>query len=98
MPGGDDGFADEVSANTGTGPDGRLRTGAKPDTRPAFEKWRNDFLADAREQGLLHNAEQLGDFALRLFWEQGIPPTVEAVVASGNHTPRPSNGKQKPAP
>jgi hypothetical protein len=48
----------------------------------SFEEWRSRFLADAKAQGLLHNAEQLGDTALRLFWERGTVPTVRSVIES----------------
>jgi hypothetical protein len=66
--------------------------GAKRDGRTSFEKWRRDFFADANARGLLYNAQSIGDFALQLFWERGVPPTVDAVIASGEEVslkPRP---------
>jgi len=55
----------------------------------SFDDWRAYFFADAQTEGILHNAEQLGDTALRLFWEQGVPPTVRAVLASADgYSPR----------
>jgi hypothetical protein len=49
--------------------------------RLPFEQWRDNFLADAKVRGLLHNAEQLDDFTLSLFWRQGVAPTVRALLA-----------------
>jgi len=48
----------------------------------SFEQWRSQFFADARAHGLLHNAEQLGEAALRLFWRQGTTPTVRGLLES----------------
>jgi hypothetical protein len=50
--------------------------------RLSFQRWRDRFLADAKANGLLGNAEMLNDTALRLFWEQGTAPTIEAVLAT----------------
>ena len=52
-----------------------------------FEQWRTDFFADAELRGLLHNAEMMGDYALRLFWEEGTAPSVQAVLASEKKKP-----------
>jgi hypothetical protein len=48
----------------------------------SFEQWRQDFFADAELRGVLENAEAVGDLVLRLFWEQGTAPSVEALLAS----------------
>ena len=48
---------------------------------PSFEQWRGDFLSDAQAHGLLRNAELIGDVSLRLFWKQGMAPTVQALLA-----------------
>jgi len=53
----------------------------------SFETWRIRFLSDAETHGLLHTAEQLGDAALRLFWEQGVAPTVRDMLASTDNDP-----------
>jgi hypothetical protein len=48
-----------------------------------FEIWREQLLADAQRCGRRHNAEQLTDDVLRLFWEGGAAPTVVALIRSG---------------
>jgi hypothetical protein len=56
--------------------------GAAREDGLSFEQWRGRFLTDAKSQGILHTAEQLGDVALRLFWEMGVAPSVRALLAS----------------
>lgn len=52
-----------------------------------FAEWRQCFFEDARRHGLLHNAELLNDTALRLFWQEGIAPTVRALLSSADGGP-----------
>lgn len=78
MSGSDDAFSQNPGSKHGAG--------------LSFEQWRSDFFTDAEAHGLLHNTKMIGDFALRLFWEQGIPPTVQAVQTDGN----PSAKEQPP--
>ncbi len=48
----------------------------------SFEEWQSLFLADAEHLGILKTAKIIGDTALRLFWEQGVAPTVDALLMS----------------
>ena len=45
-----------------------------------FGEWRTYFLSDADERAIHHAAEMKGDIAMRLFWERGTAPTVQAVL------------------
>jgi hypothetical protein len=58
-------------------------TSSEQDGRLSFNQWRTYLFADAEVHGVLANAQQLGDYALRLFWEQGMAPSVDAIVESG---------------
>jgi len=49
-------------------------------SRLPFEDWRDLFLKDAERCGLKHNAEMIGDEALRLFWSDGLEPSVRAML------------------
>lgn len=51
-----------------------------------FEEWREQFRADAQNCGRLHNADQLPDEVLRLFWNSGIAPTIRAMTEAGENT------------
>jgi hypothetical protein len=54
--------------------------GSKPPGDISFAEWRIYFFIDAESHGLLGNAEELDDTALRLFWQRGIEPSVSAVL------------------
>lgn len=58
----------------------RVETGTPSTGTPSFEGWRTAFFSDAQARGLLQNAEMIGDVALRLFWQDGVSPTVEAIL------------------
>ena len=45
-----------------------------------FGQWRTYFFSDADARGIHHMAEMNGDIAMRLFWERGTAPTVQAVL------------------
>jgi len=45
-----------------------------------FGQWRTYFLPDADARRIRRVAEMSGDVAMRLFWERGTAPTVQAVL------------------
>jgi len=47
-----------------------------------FEEWRDRFLRDAEFHGVRPHAERIADGALRLFWREGLDPTVQAMLES----------------
>jgi hypothetical protein len=45
-----------------------------------FGEWRTYFLPDADARAIHHVVEMKGDIAMRLFWERGTAPAVQAVL------------------
>jgi len=62
----------------------------------SFNEWRARFFADAQTQGLLHNAESLNDIALRLFWRDGVAPSVRALLESTSKLSRDHDRPESP--
>jgi len=54
------------------------------DGRLSFEEWRKSFLSNAEQHGMLPTAQLIGDATLRLFWADGIAPTVNAMIVGSN--------------
>jgi hypothetical protein len=50
---------------------------------PQFEVWKQRLREDCRQQDKLIAFENLGDECLRLLWEDGIEPSVQAITAAG---------------
>jgi len=46
----------------------------------SFDQWRINFLSDAEARCIHRLTEMKGDVAMRLFWERGTAPTVQAVL------------------
>lgn len=61
-----------------TNDDGRAHTTAPME----FEAWKLRLSKDCEAQGKLTAFNSLGDYALRLLWEQGIDPSVDGIVGS----------------
>ena len=51
-----------------------------PNRSIAFSAWKLLLRKDCESQGKLVAFESLGDYALQLLWEEGIDPSVEAIV------------------
>lgn len=48
----------------------------------SFEVWKLQLRKECELQGRLLAFDNMGDYALRLLWENGLDPTIEAIAAS----------------
>jgi len=59
----------------------------------SFDQWRINIVSNADARGIHSVTDMKGDVALRLFWERGTAPTVQAVLDRGirveQRSPRP---------
>ena len=53
-----------------------------PQSPVSFEIWKLQLRKDCELQDKLLAFDNMGDYALRLLWEQGLDPTVEAITAT----------------
>lgn len=53
-----------------------------PQTPLTFDIWRVKLRKDCAVQGKRRNFDSMGEYPLRLLWEEGIDPSVQAI--SGN--------------
>ena len=63
---------------------------SEPDNVPAeFHTWKLRLRKDCELQDKLVAFEALGDFVLRLLWENGVEPSVEGIMGSRSADPNP---------
>ena len=50
-----------------------------------FEVWKGYFRKDCEDHQKSREFDGLGEFVLRLLWEQGLEPSVQGIVAGGEN-------------
>lgn len=53
-----------------------------PQSPVSFEIWKLQLRKDCELRDKLLAFDNMGDYALRLLWEHGLNPTVEAITAT----------------
>lgn len=51
-----------------------------------FETWKGYLRKDCEGRNQLQEFDGLGEYVLRLLWERGLDPTVQAIVDDGEST------------
>ena len=54
----------------------------------SLDIWKMRLREDCERQGKLSEFSNLGDFVLKLLWETGLDPTVQAIADSGTRVVR----------
>ena len=52
----------------------------------SLDVWTLELRKDCEEQNKLLAFNALGDFVIKLLWERGIDPSINAIVDSNQHT------------
>jgi len=64
-----------------------INSSSAPNRSLAFSAWKLLLRNDCEARGKLVAFESLGDYALQLLWEEGIDPSVEAIVRGLQQNP-----------
>lgn len=54
----------------------------QPSAPLTYEVWKFELRKDCEQRGKLRAFDGLGEYALKLLWEDGIDPSVEAIVGN----------------
>ena len=64
---------------------------APPPPLPPFDVWKQQLRKDCERQDKLRAFEGMGEYGLKMFWEFGVDPTLQAILTySPEAKPKPN--------